>query len=123
MSEFLEKFSTASRYFLGSRYEQVLIQAKERYVHGDEQRAMKTLERLPGREKLMQELMRTLKGKPVEKTLRKIADRKVTSRAGRLKGLFSFGTHVCIEMENGNPEYQMLLEDTFLKLQTIMLEQ
>jgi hypothetical protein len=123
MSEFLTRLASADRYFKDSRYANILVKAHNYYNRGDELRANLALERLPDKNKLLRILMKELRGKPVEKNLRRVADGKVTDVYGVLKSLYSLGTHIVIELEKGNMEYRMLLEGVFLKIQASMANQ
>ncbi len=120
MSEFLSRLALANRYFVNTRYADILIKAQEFYNQGDEEKAVRTLDRLPDKTKLLRLLLKELRGKAVEKNLRKVTDGKITNYYAVLKSLFSLGTHVLIELEKGNLEYKMLLEDVFLKISAAM---
>lgn len=123
MSDFLNRLALADRYFMNSKYADILVKAHDYYNRGDEVKANHTLDRLPDKTKLLRLLMKELRGKPVEKTLRRVADGKVTDLYAVLKSLYSLGTHIVIELEKGNMEYKMLLEDVFLKIQASMANQ
>ena len=70
---------------------------------------------------LLEKLSRELKGKPVYKTLNRIISGKVDDFEC-LKGLFSLGTHVCIELEKGHIEYQSVLHIVYQKIYSIIEE-
>jgi hypothetical protein len=123
MSEFLSKLALANRYFFNTKYSDILVKAQEYYNKGDEIKAMKALSQLPDKTKLLRQLLKECRGKAMEKSLRKVTDGKITNFYGVLKSLYSLGTHILIELEKGNLEYRMLLEDVFLKIQAAMSSQ
>ena len=61
---------------------------------------------------LLTSLLKKLEGKPVYKTLVRIADGKTESSWEELKGLHSLCTHICIEIERGTHDYVPLLCST-----------
>jgi len=63
----------------------------------------------PTSESLLAQLIEKLKGKSIYRTLKKITEGKTENDATTLKGLFSLGTHVAVEMEKENKEYAVLL--------------
>jgi hypothetical protein len=67
------------------------------------------LSSFPTYESLLSTLVSKLKGKSVFTTLKKVAENKETDKYTKLKGLYSLSTHACIECENGNSEYKLVL--------------
>jgi len=68
------------------------------------------------KEQLLQQLVEKLKGKSVYKTLIQITRDENVPRTRALKGLFSLGTHLVIEIEQGGKQYECLLEDIYNRL-------
>jgi hypothetical protein len=69
---------------------------------------------------LLATLVESLKGKSVYKTLKALSEGKVEDSAVALKGLFSLGTHVAIEVEHGRKEYRTLLPFVVEKINHIL---
>ena len=67
-------------------------------------------------EQLMARLIIKLKDKSVYKTLKALSEGKVENTPTALKGLFSLGTHIAIELEQGNKEFGMLLPPLYNKI-------
>jgi hypothetical protein len=118
----IKRLTNAKREFKGSRFESVVNRALEFYCIGDFERSSLLLEELPRREKLLGELIEKLEGKPVYKTLEKISKGRSENEWETLKGLFSLGTHICIELEKGNYEYRGVLADVYERIGRIMYE-
>ena len=78
-------------------------------LSGDEDTVQTWADTFPTQDVLMSKLVEKLKGKSVYKTLKSISEGKVDNTSTSLKGLFSLGTHIAIEVESGNKEYGMLL--------------
>jgi len=66
------------------------------------------VDKYPTSESLFTKLIEKLKDKSVYKTLKKITESQGEDES-TLKGLFSLGTHVAIEIEHGSKEYGILL--------------
>ena len=90
----------------------VIQEAENLIMNGEYDKADEALKALPSKEELLDRLYVNLKGKPVAKTLRKVLEGKCDNLYQGLKGMFSLGTHICIELEKGNMEYRPLLNDT-----------
>ncbi len=71
-------------------------------------------------ETLLATLVESLKGKSVYKTLKALSEGKVEDDAVALKGLFSLGTHVAIEVEHGRKEYRTLLPSIVEKIEQLI---
>jgi len=69
----------------------------------------KALVEFPMPEDILKELVESLKGKPVYKTLKKISEGKSKDQYTNMKGLFSLGCHAAIKMEDGQLRYGMIL--------------
>lgn len=83
--------------------------------------AMTLLETLEGKDALLNKLFEHLKGKSVHDTLKKLTEGKCHNLYKGLKGLFSLGTHLCIELEKGHKEYKCLLEDVLASINRQMI--
>ena len=68
---------------------------------------------------LLEQLCIKLKKKPVYKTLRKIM-KGTADTDESLKALFSIGTHIVIEIEQGKSEYMFLLEHVHKRIGCIL---
>ena len=90
----------------------VLRQAESHLMENEYEKANVLLEALPSKEQLLDKLYENLKNKPVHKTLKKLLEGKCDNIYQGMKGLFSLGTHICIELEKGNMEYRPLLDET-----------
>lgn len=71
-------------------------------------------------DELMNRLLEKLRGKPVYNTLRKISDGRITSGPKALKGLFSLGTHIAIEVDQGNLEYRTLMPIVCRRIESLL---
>jgi hypothetical protein len=71
---------------------------------------------------LMKNLLEKLRGKSVYRTLKVISEKNIDSGPVALKGLFSLGTHIAIEMEQGNTEYQKLLPSLCNRIRSILVK-
>lgn len=111
----------AEKYFNETRYKDIVERATYYFENGQEKQAKTLLAKLPSKEKLIAQLVEKLKDKPVHKTLKKMSEGKVTNLES-LKGLFSLGTHVIIEMDKGGKEYGILLPLIHEKIGQYLLE-
>lgn len=112
----LFRLSRAEKFFTNTRYESKIVEAVKLYNLGKVKEANSVLDSLPTAEKLMERLAPKLRGKSVYTTLKKIGRGQIENPVEAMKGLFSLGTHVCIEIENGHLEYRMLLEDIYSRI-------
>lgn len=103
----LKRLCEAEKYFIGTRFERCVKEALRAYDN-DESAASEALNKLPTKEQLLQQLIEKLKGKSVYQTLRKI-DAGRNTPEDFLKAMFSLGTHIVIECQQGNKEYRILL--------------
>ena len=71
---------------------------------------------------MLETLVDKLKKKSVYKTLQKIAEGTVQGPEEELKGWFSLGTHVMIEVERGNTEYGLLLGKVYEKIGELLFK-
>lgn len=106
-----EKYLALHRLYKKSPKFAVIQQAEQKILDGDYAEAAELLNTLPSYEELLARLMEHLKHKAVHKTLQRIMNGKTRNIYDSLKGLFSLGTHICIELEKGNTEYAVLLDE------------
>lgn len=88
-----------------------LMEAENAILRGDYDQADQILSNFETKDQLLAKLFEEIKGKPVHKTLKKLMENRSKNVYESLKGLFSLGTHICIELERGNLQYRVLLED------------
>jgi len=115
----LDRFAAAKRYYSNSGYSELLEQI-EKLLGSNHFEATMLLNKLPSKEELLKTLVESLKGKSVYKTLKKISENKVESPAEMLKGLFSLGTHISIEVDKGHGEYKALYPVVYEKIGKIL---
>jgi hypothetical protein len=115
------KLNTAIRYFNNGRYSAIVSQSLIKYNSGNVAEASGILDKLPSKEKLMRELLVKLKGKSIVKTWNKVLKGKSTDKYTPLKALFSLGSHLCVELEQGNSEYLLLLEDIYSRISGLLV--
>jgi hypothetical protein len=116
----LNRLSQAELDFRGSKYQKRVEEALDCYQRGAYARVGQILSRLPSSERLLESLVLKLKGKSVHKTLVRLAKGKTSSVHESLKGLFSLGTHISIELEQGNLEYKVLAKDVHSRIGKIL---
>jgi len=95
----------------------ILREAESALLDRQYEKADKILSQLRTREQLLTKLMQHLQHKSVHRTLERIMSGKTANLYESLKGLFSLGTHICIELEKGNMEYRGLLEEIMDSIQ------
>jgi len=116
-AELLKRLDDAHRFFSHNNRYRDFVDAAQRYFEaGDNDSAWIELKKLPSDMDLLQTLTEKLEAKSVYKTLQKIVNDTVGSKYEILKGIFSLGTHIVIECENGNKEYAILLGLIYEKL-------
>ena len=116
----LDRLSQAELDFRGSKYQKRVQEAVDCYQRGAYARVEEIISRLPSGVKLLESLTRKLKGKSVHKTLVKLSKGKTSSTYECLKGLFSLGTHISIELEQRNMEYLVLTKDVHSRIGKIL---
>jgi len=120
IQKLLGRLGQAEQDFKGSKYQRRVEEALMCYQRGAYARVGEILSRLPSSVKLLETLMQKLKGKSVYKTLVKLAKGKTLCPHENLKGLFSLGTHISIELEHGNLEYAVLARDVHSRIGAIL---
>lgn len=106
--------------FFSKAYPATVKSAKEHFFAGRLDACEEALSVLPTKEKLLDELMERLRGKRVYKFFQKVTEGKIKDKSLYLKGLFSLGTHVAIEVEQGKSEYRVLLPFVYEKIGDVL---
>lgn len=119
----LHRVSMIERYFLDTEYDEKARRVVELFEQERHVEAEHLARELPSPIDLLGTLLEKLKEKSVYKTLKKISDNTVDSCETSMKGLFSLGTHICIEMEQGHPEYRMILEDVYNRIGAMLFRE
>ena len=104
------------KYFNGTKYQSIVAGIIRCRQNSNLAEALVLAKSLPSEETLLKELIESLRGKSAYRTLKKIEENKITEGPQFLKGLFSLGTHVAIEIDKGHLEYRMLLPVIYEKL-------
>lgn len=115
-TEIYRRLESAREHFSSLRYQEQLSRAMELFNQDEFGLCEAELGKLPSPVTLLAELLEKLKSKSVYKTLDKIAKGVCESDLENLKGLFSLGTHIVIEMDKGSLEYTLLLNDVYEKI-------
>lgn len=125
------ELACAEKYFTGTKYQAIvtaadvcldkLIESEGTDLYESKiKRVKEILEQLPTKEILLKSLVEKLKGKSVYRTLKKIEEGKISTGPDFLKGLFSLGTHVSIEVAAGHKEYRILYPVIYEKLGEVL---
>jgi hypothetical protein len=112
-----ETIDKAQKYFRSNpKYYPIARTAADLFEQGKEQECLDEMKKLPNEAMLLDKLVEKLKGKPVYKTLKKISCGSIDSDYEEMKGWFSLGTHIAIELERGVYEYGLLLPMLYEKI-------
>ena len=114
------RLAAAEKYLGNTKYWQRVKEASGLWKDGYWEKAKKVLDSLPDEDQLLKSLVEKLRNKSVYKTLKLIEGGKLKEGPRFLKGLFSLGTHVAIEVEKGHLEYKMLYPVIYEKLGEMM---
>ncbi len=114
----LSRLLEAEKNFKHTRFERVVAEAM-RAFEADEP-VCRHLDKLPTKAELLRELIESLKGKSVYKTLRLINEGQVVEKELELKGMFSLGTHIVIECQKGKKEFRQLLPLIYERIGTLV---
>jgi len=106
--EIIDKLSEIQKYFTGTQYDHIVPLLEACVTAGRYLEAELLIKQFPTREVLLSALVEKLKKKSVYKTFKQIRENKAANDPQTLKALFSLGTHVAIEVEQGNKEYRAL---------------
>jgi hypothetical protein len=110
--EVVDKYQELHELYSKTDKSAVLVRIEECIFNNDIEGAEELIKQLPDKSMLQEQLYEYLKGKSVYFTLKKLVNGKCDNLYEGLKGLFSLGTHLCVELEKGNMEYRSLLDDT-----------
>jgi len=106
-----KKYMELHRLYVNTDKHRILSEAESYIISGNYDAADKLLSKLDDKDTLIVRLLVHLKDKPVFKTIRKVLSGESDNIYKGLKALFSLGTHVSIELEKGNMEYRVILDD------------
>lgn len=106
-------------YLKESQYAPYVQRARTLLDEGLTNAAEEVLKCLPDEKVLLEELVNKLKDKPVYKALKRGLKENSTD-VKFVKALFSLGTHILIECEQGNNEYKMLLPTVYHKIGSLL---
>lgn len=105
--DLLSRLLEAEKNFKHTRFERVVAEAMTAFEAGKP--VCRHFNKLPTKAELLRELIESLKGKSVYKTLRLINEGKSVEKELELKGLSSLFTHIVIECQRGRKEFRQLL--------------
>lgn len=105
----------ASKKFKGTKYEADVEKASAAYLAQNYGVMESILQSLPDEPKLLAILLEKLKGKSIEKGLKKALNENEATTIEQGIAVSSLLTHVLIEMKT-NPEYKVLLPNLYLRL-------
>lgn len=94
---------------LAKRYQIQIATAQKHFDKHNLEECSKILEQIPTADTLYQALLKTLRGKHLYRTLRQIDEGRPLAHYTKLKALTSLLTHIFIEIEKGNTEYELLV--------------
>ena len=115
----LDRIFEAEKYFVGDEYVDIIELARRLFNKDQFEKCVEELDKLPSSEVLLERLVKKLKGKSVGRTLKKLQENRIKDDLVGSKALFSLGTHILIECEQGNSEYRILLPSLLEKLNEI----
>ena len=124
MNDLMQRYFELSRLYKDTDKRATLEVVDRLLLDGKYAEASKLMDTLPGKEQLLEDLFSKLKGKSVYSTWKKISKREKEKENKYLvlKGLFSLGTHMCIECESGRKEYEVLLQDIVERIQEVLCQ-
>lgn len=123
MNDLMQKYFELSRLYKDTDKRATLEVVDRLLLDGKYAEASKLMDTLPDKEQLLEDLFSKLKGKSVYSTWRKISKgEQKENKYLVLKGLFSLGTHMCIECEKGRKEYEVLLQDIVERIQEVLCQ-
>ena len=111
----LKKPLEASKKFNGTKYEVEIEKASSAYLAENYKLMESILSKLPTEPILLASLLEKLKGKSVEKGIKKALRESTATTLEQGIAISSLITHLLIEMKT-NPEYKLLLPDAYKRL-------
>ena len=118
--ELFDKIAEVKKYYSGTKYDHLIPALEVCLKFSEYAEAEKVLNKFPTKAFLLDEMVEKLKGKSVYKSLKRISENKITNNSEMLKGLFSLGTHISIEVGKGNKEYSILYPLVYEKIGKIL---
>jgi hypothetical protein len=113
--KYSQQLLEASKKFHGTKYEVEIEKASSAYL-AENYKLMETiLNKLPTEPVLLASLLEKLKGKSIEKGLKKALDESKATTLDQGIAVSSLITHTFIEMKT-NPEYKLLLPNLYNRL-------
>ena len=112
----MDRLFGVEAYFTKKEYLSSIELARKLFEQGQFDKCSEELDKLPSSEVLLERLVKKLKGKSVGRTLKKIQEGKSKDTLITAKALFSLGTHIMIECEQGNDEYKILVPNIIEQL-------
>lgn len=101
----VKKYEEIFEIYTDTKSRLILSEVESRIWGGDMATAETMLRQFKTEDELLFELEEKLAGKPVYATLKKVRKGTIENKGQLLKGLFSLGTHACVECEKGRDEY------------------
>lgn len=116
--DLLSQLLAAEKNFKHTRFERIVAEAMQAFEEGKP--IDMHFSQLPTNAELLRELIESLKGKSVYKTLCLINEGQVVEKEVELKGMFSLGTHIVIECQKGRKEFRQLLPLIYERIGVLM---
>ena len=113
------RVAEADKLYKGTRYHKVVTESNV-LLSKSPAIVSQRLAGLPCPDKMLSKLVEKLKGKSVYSTLKLIEEGKCNNPYTVMKGLLSLATHTCIEVEQGKPDYRILLNRVCEKIQELL---
>jgi hypothetical protein len=120
--DIVQRYTQLYEIYKHTNKKHLLTKAENLMLEGNYEEAEKVMDSMSSKEQLLENLYKELERKPVHKTLRRVLAGKCDNLYEGLKGLFSLGTHMCIELERGNLEYKTILEELHQKIGRYLYE-
>lgn len=118
--ELLDRLHRCEKYFTQAKYSNVVKISRELFEKGRFKKCSDELDKLPSNAELLEQLVKKLKGKSIDRTLKKIQEGKCKNNLIEAKALSSLLTHICIECEHGNVEYKTLVPNIIERLNEVI---
>lgn len=117
-----DKVNFYTRMYSGSPYQPFVDRMNQLFKENNIEGTKAVFSAFPTESELFGSLVEKLKDKPVYKTLKKIVKEQTNNPHEMLKGLFSLGTHILIEAEQGRPYYKILLPKIHQQISALLKE-
>ena len=109
------------RYFSSEKYAHLLVEMGHAIKNEDWEGLGTVLDKFPTRVELFNQLLEQLsrpqpKGKPIYRSLMRLARGQMTCKEEKLKVYFSLGTHLSISIAKGDTEFRMLRDEAYNKI-------